>query len=90
MCGIFVFNVCVWCMWGWCVYVCMQDGDETEAQMSLKLEFVYDQNFKNSVNFSHTAVQIPTDIYKGGTVIHLFILVRLKAYPRGSANMHEC
>lgn len=38
-----------------------------EPQMSLKLEFVYDPNFKNNVNYSYTAVQIPTDIYKGGT-----------------------
>ncbi|KAI4894418.1 hypothetical protein NFI96_030272 [Prochilodus magdalenae] len=45
------------------------DGDEIEAQMSLKLEFVYDPNFKNNVNYSYTAVQIPTDIYKGAPVI---------------------
>uniref|UniRef100_A0A8B9HEZ2 VWFA domain-containing protein n=1 Tax=Astyanax mexicanus TaxID=7994 RepID=A0A8B9HEZ2_ASTMX len=45
------------------------DGDEFEAQMSLKLEFVYDPNFKNNVNYSYTAVQIPTDIYKGAPVI---------------------
>ncbi|XP_062842864.1 voltage-dependent calcium channel subunit alpha-2/delta-2-like isoform X3 [Trichomycterus rosablanca] len=45
------------------------DGDETDAQTSLKLDFVYDPNFKNSVNYSHTAVQIPTDIYKGAPVI---------------------
>ncbi|XP_050960787.1 voltage-dependent calcium channel subunit alpha-2/delta-2 [Labeo rohita] len=37
--------------------------------MSLKLEFVYDPNFKNHVNYSHTAVQIPTDIYRGASVI---------------------
>ncbi|XP_069045633.1 voltage-dependent calcium channel subunit alpha-2/delta-2a isoform X2 [Lepisosteus oculatus] len=36
---------------------------------SLKLEFVDDPNFKNRVNYSYTAVQIPTDIYKGSTVI---------------------
>ncbi|KAK1800051.1 hypothetical protein P4O66_006559, partial [Electrophorus voltai] len=45
------------------------DGDEMEAQTSLKLEFVYDPNFKNNVNYSYTAVQIPTDIYKGAPVI---------------------
>uniref|UniRef100_A0AAR2KJ20 VWFA domain-containing protein n=1 Tax=Pygocentrus nattereri TaxID=42514 RepID=A0AAR2KJ20_PYGNA len=45
------------------------DGDDIEAQMSLKLEFVYDPNFKNNVNYSYTAVQIPTDIYKGAPVI---------------------
>lgn len=43
-----------------------QDGEDIDSQMSLKLEFVYDPIFKNHVNFSHTAVQIPTDIYKGG------------------------
>lgn len=43
------------------------DGEsEVENPSQLKLEFVYDPNFKNNVNFSHTAVQIPTDIYKGG------------------------
>uniref|UniRef100_A0A8C1PUR0 Calcium channel, voltage-dependent, alpha 2/delta subunit 2b n=1 Tax=Cyprinus carpio TaxID=7962 RepID=A0A8C1PUR0_CYPCA len=42
---------------------------EDQTQMSLKLEFVYDPNFKNHVNYSHTAVQIPTDIYKGAPVI---------------------
>ena len=26
---------------------------------------VEDSNFKNKVNYSYTAVQIPTDIYKG-------------------------
>ncbi|KAF5893114.1 voltage-dependent calcium channel subunit alpha-2/delta-2-like, partial [Clarias magur] len=46
-----------------------QDGEEMEPQTSLKLEFVYDPNFKNSVNYSYTAVQIPTDIYKGAPVI---------------------
>ncbi|CAF87444.1 unnamed protein product, partial [Tetraodon nigroviridis] len=35
----------------------------------IKLEFVYDPNFKNNVNYSYTAVQIPTDIYKGAPVI---------------------
>ncbi|XP_058229628.1 voltage-dependent calcium channel subunit alpha-2/delta-2b isoform X2 [Hemibagrus wyckioides] len=45
------------------------DGEEIEPQMSLKLDFVYDPNFKNNVNYSYTAVQIPTDIYKGAPVI---------------------
>uniref|UniRef100_A0A8C1Q0M1 Calcium channel, voltage-dependent, alpha 2/delta subunit 2b n=1 Tax=Cyprinus carpio TaxID=7962 RepID=A0A8C1Q0M1_CYPCA len=45
------------------------DGEDIDSQMSLKLEFVYDPNFKNHVNYSHTAVQIPTDIYKGAPVI---------------------
>ncbi|KAA0711757.1 Voltage-dependent calcium channel subunit alpha-2/delta-2 [Triplophysa tibetana] len=44
------------------------DGEDMDTQ-SLKLEFVYDANFKNHVNYSHTAVQIPTDIYKGAPVI---------------------
>lgn len=43
------------------------DGEgEVENPSHIKLEFVYDPNFKNNVNYSHTAVQIPTDIYKGG------------------------
>uniref|UniRef100_A0A6Q2YL84 VWFA domain-containing protein n=1 Tax=Esox lucius TaxID=8010 RepID=A0A6Q2YL84_ESOLU len=35
----------------------------------LQVEFVYDPKFKNKVNYSFTAVQIPTDIYKGAPVI---------------------
>lgn len=38
-----------------------------DGETSLKLEFVYDPNFKNNVNYSYSAVQIPTDIYKGGS-----------------------
>uniref|UniRef100_A0A3Q3Q496 VWFA domain-containing protein n=1 Tax=Monopterus albus TaxID=43700 RepID=A0A3Q3Q496_MONAL len=46
------------------------DGDgEVENPSHIKLEFVYDPNFKNNVNYSYTAVQIPTDIYKGAPVI---------------------
>uniref|UniRef100_A0A671YIM9 Calcium voltage-gated channel auxiliary subunit alpha2delta 2 n=1 Tax=Sparus aurata TaxID=8175 RepID=A0A671YIM9_SPAAU len=42
------------------------DGEgEVENPSHIKLEFVYDPNFKNNVNYSYTAVQIPTDIYKG-------------------------
>uniref|UniRef100_A0AAQ4R2Y3 VWFA domain-containing protein n=1 Tax=Gasterosteus aculeatus aculeatus TaxID=481459 RepID=A0AAQ4R2Y3_GASAC len=39
--------------------------DYVENPSHIKLEFVYDPNFKNNVNYSYTAVQIPTDIYKG-------------------------
>ncbi|KAM4582748.1 voltage-dependent calcium channel subunit alpha-2/delta-2-like isoform 1-T1 [Fundulus diaphanus] len=46
-------------------YYSMDGEAEVENPSQLKLEFVYDPNFKNNVNFSHTAVQIPTDIYKG-------------------------
>lgn len=48
------------------------DGEgEMENPSHIKLEFVYDPNFKNNVNYSYTAVQIPTDIYKGGkSVFH--------------------
>uniref|UniRef100_A0A8D3BH95 VWFA domain-containing protein n=1 Tax=Scophthalmus maximus TaxID=52904 RepID=A0A8D3BH95_SCOMX len=46
------------------------DGEgEVENPSHIKLEFVYDPNFKNNVNYSYTAVQIPTDIYKGAPVI---------------------
>lgn len=53
-----------------CVCVCVQteDGEEEnplESSTSLELEFVDDPNFKNKVNYSSSAVQIPTDIYKG-------------------------
>uniref|UniRef100_A0A7N5ZVG8 VWFA domain-containing protein n=1 Tax=Anabas testudineus TaxID=64144 RepID=A0A7N5ZVG8_ANATE len=42
------------------------DGEGVvENPSHIKLEFVYDPNFKNNVNYSYTAVQIPTDIYKG-------------------------
>lgn len=55
------------------------DGEgEMENPSHIKLEFVYDPNFKNNVNYSYTAVQIPTDIYKGGksafNYINLFTL----------------
>ncbi|KAM8931067.1 voltage-dependent calcium channel subunit alpha-2/delta-2 isoform 2-T2 [Pelodytes ibericus] len=47
------------------------EGEEerTEPTHSLKLDFTDDLNFKTKVNYSYTAVQIPTDIYKGSTVI---------------------
>lgn len=55
-----------------CVYTCVhlqaEDGEEEnplESSTSLELEFVDDPNFKNKVNYSSSAVQIPTDIYKG-------------------------
>lgn len=40
----------------------MERGSKTSA---LRLDFMEDPNFKNKVNYSYTAVQIPTDIYKG-------------------------
>ncbi|KAK0135891.1 Voltage-dependent calcium channel subunit alpha-2/delta-2 [Merluccius polli] len=49
-----------------------EDGEEEnllENPFSLELEFADDPNFKNKVNFSSSAVQIPTDIYKGSPVI---------------------
>ncbi|CAJ1050574.1 voltage-dependent calcium channel subunit alpha-2/delta-2a isoform X1 [Xyrichtys novacula] len=49
-----------------------EDGEEDnplESSTSLELEFVDDPNFKNKVNYSSSAVQIPTDIYKGSPVI---------------------
>lgn len=50
------------------VFVQTEDGEEEnplESSPSLELEFVDDPNFKNKVNYSSSAVQIPTDIYKG-------------------------
>lgn len=46
-----------------------------ENPSHIKLEFVYDPNFKNNVNYSYTAVQIPTDIYKGGKSVFDYISV---------------
>jgi hypothetical protein len=40
----------------------MERGSKTST---LRLDFMEDPNFKNKVNYSYTAVQIPTDIYKG-------------------------
>lgn len=57
-----LIQVCV------CVRVQTEDGEEEnplESSTSLELEFVDDPNFKNKVNYSSSAVQIPTDIYKG-------------------------
>ncbi|XP_072845920.1 voltage-dependent calcium channel subunit alpha-2/delta-2 isoform X2 [Pogona vitticeps] len=47
------------------------EGEEIEREKSnsLKLDFIEDENFKTKVNYSYAAVQIPTDIYKGSTVI---------------------
>ncbi|KAG8436141.1 hypothetical protein GDO86_007301 [Hymenochirus boettgeri] len=47
------------------------EGEEetSEPMHSLKLDFADDPNFKTKVNYNYTAVQIPTDIYKGSTVI---------------------
>uniref|UniRef100_A0A8C8MCC2 VWFA domain-containing protein n=1 Tax=Oncorhynchus tshawytscha TaxID=74940 RepID=A0A8C8MCC2_ONCTS len=45
------------------------NGDGETVSPPLQVEFVYDPNFKNKVNYSFTAVQIPTDIYKGAPVI---------------------
>uniref|UniRef100_A0A8C5D1J0 Calcium channel, voltage-dependent, alpha 2/delta subunit 2a n=1 Tax=Gadus morhua TaxID=8049 RepID=A0A8C5D1J0_GADMO len=50
----------------------VKDGEEEnllENPFSLELEFVDDPNFKNKVNYSSSAVQIPTDIYKGSPTI---------------------
>uniref|UniRef100_A0A7N6A860 VWFA domain-containing protein n=1 Tax=Anabas testudineus TaxID=64144 RepID=A0A7N6A860_ANATE len=55
-----------------CVRLQTEDGEEEnplESSTSLELEFVDDPNFKNKVNYSSSAVQIPTDIYKGSPVI---------------------
>uniref|UniRef100_A0A8D0G0I8 Calcium voltage-gated channel auxiliary subunit alpha2delta 2 n=1 Tax=Sphenodon punctatus TaxID=8508 RepID=A0A8D0G0I8_SPHPU len=51
--------------------LCLGEGEEIEKEKSnsLKLDFTDDVNFKTKVNYSYTAVQIPTDIYKGSTVI---------------------
>lgn len=49
----------------------LQDDPESEdvergsKASTLRLDFIEDANFKNKVNYSYTAVQIPTDIYKG-------------------------
>uniref|UniRef100_A0A3B3XL12 VWFA domain-containing protein n=1 Tax=Poecilia mexicana TaxID=48701 RepID=A0A3B3XL12_9TELE len=56
----------------YCVFQQTEDGEEEaplETSSSLELEFVDDPNFKNKVNYSSSAVQIPTDIYKGSPVI---------------------
>ncbi|XP_062301064.1 voltage-dependent calcium channel subunit alpha-2/delta-2-like [Scomber scombrus] len=50
-------------------YYSMDGEGEVENPSHIKLEFVYDPNFKNNVNYSYTAVQIPTDIYKGAPII---------------------
>uniref|UniRef100_A0A8C2EPG0 Calcium channel, voltage-dependent, alpha 2/delta subunit 2a n=1 Tax=Cyprinus carpio TaxID=7962 RepID=A0A8C2EPG0_CYPCA len=56
-----------------CFLLLQPDDDDGENLLenpnSLSLEFVDDPNFKNKVNYSYTAVQIPTDIYKGSPTI---------------------
>eukprot|EP00069_Balaena_mysticetus_P002209 bmy_15927T0 len=44
-----------------------EDVERGSKASTLRLDFVEDSNFKNKVNYSYTAVQIPTDIYKGST-----------------------
>uniref|UniRef100_A0A674EPT5 Calcium channel, voltage-dependent, alpha 2/delta subunit 2a n=1 Tax=Salmo trutta TaxID=8032 RepID=A0A674EPT5_SALTR len=70
--------ICVCARMHLCIRVCLwlcrtedEDGEENlmENPYSVKLEFVDDPNFKNKVNYSYSAVQIPTDIYKGSPVI---------------------
>ncbi|CAH6777757.1 Cacna2d2 [Phodopus roborovskii] len=46
-----------------------EDVERGSKASTLRLDFMEDPNFKNKVNYSYTAVQIPTDIYKGSTVI---------------------
>ncbi|XP_062852767.1 voltage-dependent calcium channel subunit alpha-2/delta-2a [Trichomycterus rosablanca] len=43
--------------------------NDKDTPKSIPLDFVDDPNFKNKVNYSHTAVQIPTDIFKGSLTI---------------------
>ncbi|TSM36124.1 Voltage-dependent calcium channel subunit alpha-2/delta-1 [Bagarius yarrelli] len=45
------------------------EDNQSDKLKSISLEFVDDPNFKNKVNYSYTAVQIPTDIYKGSPTI---------------------
>uniref|UniRef100_A0A3Q1AYI8 VWFA domain-containing protein n=1 Tax=Amphiprion ocellaris TaxID=80972 RepID=A0A3Q1AYI8_AMPOC len=52
-----------------CTRVSDEEENPLEASTSLELEFVDDPNFKNKVNYSSSAVQIPTDIYKGSPTI---------------------
>lgn len=62
------------------------DGEgEMENPSHIKLEFVYDPNFKNNVNYSYTAVQIPTDIYKGGKSVIYHIVLFMGARKRVTA-----
>nr|XP_045361932.1 voltage-dependent calcium channel subunit alpha-2/delta-2 [Camelus bactrianus] len=44
-----------------------EDVEKGSKASTLRLDFIEDSNFKNKVNYSYTAVQIPTDIYKGST-----------------------
>ncbi|XP_054339258.1 voltage-dependent calcium channel subunit alpha-2/delta-2 isoform X7 [Pongo pygmaeus] len=46
-----------------------EDVERGSKASTLRLDFIEDPNFKNKVNYSYAAVQIPTDIYKGSTVI---------------------
>ncbi|RXM30055.1 Voltage-dependent calcium channel subunit alpha-2/delta-1, partial [Acipenser ruthenus] len=42
------------------------DSNETGR---IKPEFVEDPSFKRRINYNHTAVHIPTDIYEGSTIV---------------------
>jgi len=61
--------LCVCVLMFVCFFLLQPDDDNGENLLenlnSLSLEFVDDPIFKNKVNYTYTAVQIPTDIYKG-------------------------
>lgn len=62
-----IIDVCVSCVFWFQLLQSEESNEEKESEKlkSISLEFVDDPNFKNKVNYSYTAVQIPTDIYKG-------------------------
>lgn len=67
------------------------DGEgEMENPSHIKLEFVYDPNFKNNVNYSYTAVQIPTDIYKGGKFFFYYIVLFTLTWKRVTNFISSC
>ncbi|XP_048465915.1 voltage-dependent calcium channel subunit alpha-2/delta-1 [Rhincodon typus] len=44
-------------------------SDRNESRPRIKPDFQFNQAFRRRVDFNHTAVHIPTDIYEGSTIV---------------------
>ncbi|XP_060698829.1 voltage-dependent calcium channel subunit alpha-2/delta-1 isoform X4 [Hemiscyllium ocellatum] len=47
----------------------LMSSDRNESRPRIKPDFHFNQAFRRRVDFNHTAVHIPTDIYEGSTIV---------------------
>ncbi|XP_072418713.1 voltage-dependent calcium channel subunit alpha-2/delta-1 isoform X2 [Chiloscyllium punctatum] len=47
----------------------LMSSDRNESRPRIKPDFQFNQAFRRRVDFNHTAVHIPTDIYEGSTIV---------------------